>query len=203
MFLSRFLPSLLAFGLASSSVFAADVYVVHGIDGTDLGLDQELLVDVSVDGDCALDDVAFGDATAALPFEPGIYDIAIRLSDGIEASCTGTLVAQTRLNVSIFETAVVVAHLDVNGAITLGKFTVKTDPIAEGQARVAVAHAAAAPPVDIQAKGTQGTKGVVRQRLVANGGQSSATDVSVGTYDFKIKPALAKGVVAKLDDVAI
>lgn len=198
-----FLPLVLATLSLVPAARAADVYVVHGIDGSDLGLDPALLVDVEVNGAAALDDVAFGDVAGALPFETGFHDVAIRLSDGVPGAATGLVVTQTRLNLAAFETAVVVAHLDVNGTITLGKFTVNTDPIAAGSARVAVAHAAAAPAVDVQAKGTQGTKGTVRTKLISNGNQSPAFDVNEGTYLFRVKPALAKGIVADLPDVPV
>lgn len=50
----------------------AQVYVVHGIDGRDLGLDASLPVDVLIDGEsCVLPGFEFGSIVGPLPLEEG------------------------------------------------------------------------------------------------------------------------------------
>ena len=56
------------------------VYVVHGINGTDLGLSEALPVDVSLNGACALPGFTFGEIVGPLELPVGSYDIAIGLA---------------------------------------------------------------------------------------------------------------------------
>ena len=169
-----------AFALPAS---AADVYVVHGIPGTDLGLPNELPVDISVDGGCALDDVPLGTVFGPIELPTGPHDIEIRVSDGVEGTCTGLLAVTGSIDLAVAESAAVVAHLDANGTARISKFTNKVRAT-DGLARIAVVHAAAAPAVDIKAKGPKGAKLVLRD--LKNGHQSFAADVPEGEYSVRI-----------------
>jgi hypothetical protein len=190
------LAILAAFGAPAG---AASVYVVHGIPGQDLGLPAELPVDISVDGSCALDAVEFGAVLGPVELPTGTHDIEIRVSDGVDGTCTGLLAVTGSIDLAVAESAAVVAHLDQNGAARITRFTNKVRDGA-GSSRLAVIHAAAAPAVDVKAAGA-GAK--LRLRDVANGDQSFAADVPAGTYAVKIAAADGGGTVFGPADVTL
>ena len=185
------LPLLLVASFAMPAA-AASVYVVHGIPGKDLGLPPELPVDISVDGGCALDDVEFGAVLGPVELPTGPHAIEIRVSDGVEGTCTGLLAATGSIDLAVAENAAVVAHLDQNGTARISKFTNKV-AATEGATRIAVVHAAAAPAVDVKARGQKGAK--LRLQDLKNGHQSYAADVPAGTYTVKIGAANGGGTV--------
>lgn len=193
------LSTVLSLALAPA-LFAADVYVVHGIDGTDLGQAQELLVDVNVNGANALAGVPFQGVAGPLTLPEGEQTLEVRLSDG---AGTGTLVITARVDLALFETAVIVAQLDAAGTPVLRKYTVNNAPLADDELRISLAHGAQAPKVDITARGTQGTKGRLRVRGLANGEVSFPVTAGAGTYNVQIKAPGVKGPVAKLDDLPL
>ncbi|MGD8726622.1 MAG: hypothetical protein PVH40_03200, partial [Gemmatimonadales bacterium] len=71
-------------GLTSDAM----VYVVHGINGSDLGLGEMLPVDVEVSGSCVLEGFEFRDIAGPLPLPEGSYDIKVRLADEM-SPCSG------------------------------------------------------------------------------------------------------------------
>ena len=191
--LSRILSTaVLGLTLTAAPVLAGDVYVVHGIDGMDIGQAQELPVDVNVDGGSALTDFQYQNVVGPITLPTGEHTLDVRLSDG---AGTGTLVATARVDLALFETAVIVAHLDAQGAITLSKFTVNNADLAAGTARFSVAHAAQASPVNVKANGVNGTKGRDKVDLLTNGSASFPATVGEGDYRFRIQ---VKGVPGQL-----
>lgn len=99
----------------------ATVYVVHGIDGRDLGADQALPVDVSVNGACALTGFTFKTIAGPLALPAGDYAIAISLANPA-APCSNAPVIQATVPFADGERASVVAHLTEAGAPTASKF---------------------------------------------------------------------------------
>ena len=59
----------------------AEVLVIHGIRGEDLGLDPALPVDVAVNGGCFLAGFTFGEVAGPVALAPGDYVIEISLAD--------------------------------------------------------------------------------------------------------------------------
>ena len=114
--------------VVSAGASAADAYIVHGSPGDDLGLDPHLPVDISVDGACAFPGVRLGEVLGPAPLEAGTYEVGISLADSA-SPCGGALAVTDTVGISVAETAVLVANLDVNGAPRLSKFTTKTAPI--------------------------------------------------------------------------
>ena len=136
-------------GAAAQSTLEGEVTVVHGINGMDLGLDEALPVDIAVNGGCALEDVPFRTISDAIALPAGSYAIDVSLSDGVEGNCDASLLAFSgTADLAVAESATLVAHLDQNGAARLSQFSNQVGPIAPGDTRVAVIHAAAAPAVD-------------------------------------------------------
>lgn len=69
------------FASTASTALAANVNVVHGIDGRDLGLTKDLPVDIAVNGACALKGVTFKGSTI-IELAPATHTITVHLADG-------------------------------------------------------------------------------------------------------------------------
>lgn len=131
---------------ASLSATKGAVYVVHGINGTDLGAPEALPVDVSVNGECQLTGFEFRDIAGPLMLDEDSYDIQVRLSDG---ACGGALAIDAPgvflpagANVSI------VAHVAEGGTPTASVFANDLTRI-PGRATLIPRHAADFGLVDI------------------------------------------------------
>lgn len=161
---------------------ASDLFVVHGINGDDLGLDEALPVDISVDGGCALTDVSFRAIAGPIPFDPGQYDIEVRLSDG---ACGGLLAIKKTIDVQFGENSAVVAHLTEQGTPTLSKFVndvrLTND---DHDARAIVRHAAAAPPVDVKLRRDDDKAELLDIRNT----EQRAAEIPAGDWHVTIKP---------------
>jgi hypothetical protein len=177
-------------GAAEPEDATSTVTVVHGIPGSDLGLDPALPVDVLVNGTiCALTDLRFEDISPRLELPAGTYDVEVKLSDG---SCGGaTAIEAEDIELPAGVNATVVANLDADGAPTLSVFLNDLSPTAPYQARVAVHHTAAAPAVDVSLTYTydgRWTFPFIALDGVTNG-QQGVADTWVGPYDAQIAPA--------------
>jgi hypothetical protein len=164
----------------------ATVTVIHGIEGSDLGLDPHLPVDVSVEGvGCVLTGFTFGQISPRLELPAGSYDIEVRLSDG---ECTGDVaIRKEGVPFGAGENATVIAHLDADGSPDASKFTNDVSP---GHGRLALHHTAAAGAVDIAVYKVWWWffKKVLSLAGVTNG-QSASEDVDPGTYYARIRPS--------------
>ncbi len=152
------------FAPGASAQDTSDVFVVHGIPG--------VTVDVYVDGDLTLE--GFEPEAIAGPLSLPAADYRIQIfaaSDDAPASAedrTDDAVIDVTPAVPGGANLSVVAHLDADGAPTLGAFVNDLDTIDAGEGRVTVRHTAAAPAVDIVAGGAavDGLTGL------ANGGEA-------------------------------
>ena len=178
--------------IVSAGASAADAYVVHGIPGDDLGLDPHLPVDISVDGACAFPDVRLGDVLGPVPLDAGTYEIAISLADSA-SPCGGALAVVDTVGISVAETAVLVANLDVNGAPRLSKFTTRATLVDADKARVTAYHTAAAPSVDLRVKSDGSGDVVAVISGLKNGEQSFPAEVPAGAYLIRIFPSPERG----------
>jgi hypothetical protein len=172
-------------GLASAQ--SPNVYVVHGIPGTDLGLDPALPVDICLpDGTALLTGVPFGASAPATPtpLDPGFYELFIRLADA--SACQGAVAVPVSFSVAVGEVSTIVAHLSEQGTPTFTKYVNDLRPIASGQGRVVVRHAASAPPVDVFLTG-RGRPAIIRD--LRNPEQSVSADLREGGYQARVNPA--------------
>ena len=134
---------------------ALDVTVIHGINGTDLGLDEALPVDISANGNCIAEGVTFRTQANVADLigqnlEPGQYTIEIHLSDANSFDgCTGALAVTSQVPLQLAENTTLIAHLSEAGTPTLSKFVNNVQPIEHGKARLSVRHTAAAPHVKL------------------------------------------------------
>lgn len=139
------------FTLLAAPAVAQELYVVHGINGSDLGLSSALPVDVSVAGGCLLPDFRFGSIEGPVPVDAGLYRVEIRLADPA-SPCGGQLVLARDVSVALGESAAIVAHLTEEAVIAATKFRNDSRAVGDGETRVIVRHAAAAPAVDVFAQ---------------------------------------------------
>ena len=158
---NTFLAAVLA-AFASVPAGAATLYVGHGIDGRDLGLPQELPVDIClVNGPSALGltypvalftEVPFkAFARVDLDLPAGEYSVEVQLAPS--SNCTGTVAIASSFTLGFGETATAFAHLTEYGTLTLTKYVNDVRPLASGQARVYARHGAAVGNVDVTLKG--------------------------------------------------
>lgn len=174
----------------------AYLYVVHGINGIDLGAPSELPVDVQVNGAiCALKNFQFRQVEGPIMLDPGSYDFDVKLRDVLAGDCGGaTAVSASGVNFMAGNTYIAVAHLDATGAPTISPFTLDTTTRANGVARVLAHHTAWAPPVDIAVE-RDSDSGAPRVELmgVANG-QQGGGDLRPGDWYLTISASGAPDV---------
>ncbi|UHD17993.1 DUF4397 domain-containing protein [Thiocapsa bogorovii] len=159
---------------------AAEAYLVHGIDGADLGLETALPVDVSLDGACVAAGVTYTSSPGPAHLDAGLYTLEIRLAD--DTPCAGPIAATTLLPVNFGENFTLVAHLTDAGSITTTKFVNDIRAPESGAARLIVRHTADAPLVDVLADGAP------LFTDLANGQQVSATPPAA-IYSVSVAPA--------------
>jgi hypothetical protein len=152
----------LAFGqLVADHATAADLFLVHGINGEDVGADEEFPVDILIDlppdgfgpEDVCVSGVEFTDTLGPETLEAGLYGVEIReavtVPNGV-TECEGALVVADVLSISEIETAIVLAHLDAQGAPVVSKFTVNASELDDSEVRLSAIHAAVLGAVDIE-----------------------------------------------------
>ncbi len=181
------LASVLAFTCAAWA--DATVYVVHGIPGSDLGLDPELPVDISLNGECAIQDFRFGDILGPLELPAGTYDIEISLADAENPCGNPAVISVAGLELMDGVNYSVVAHLDELGSPIASAFVNNVDPTGRGKARLIAQHTAAAPAVDVTvAREEDGTGPSLTISDFVNGDQAEA-EVRPGEWWVSIAPA--------------
>lgn len=176
---------------ANSALFAQDcnatAYIVHGIPGTDLGVDPAFPVDISVNGACAIEGFAFSSIAGPVALPEGMYDIAISPANaetpcGNEPALAASVELECGVNYSI------VAYLDADGGPTAGLFVNDVSPTERGKSRVIVAHTAAAPMVDIAVQRPDSDEPGLDVENFANGDQATA-EVRPGSWSVTLFPA--------------
>lgn len=167
----------------SGAAAAAQVYVVHGIPGQDVGAPPELPVDICLaEGKLVLAGARFGDIAGPLDLPAGGYDLEVRLSDG---ACGGALAVANTVYLALGESASIVAHLSEQGVPVLTRFTNDARPLGAGRTRLVVRHGAAVPPVNATVKGPASFDIV---KGLESGDQSSALDRRAGRFTVKLYP---------------
>ncbi len=178
----------------------ADVFVVHGIPGLDLGLDPALPVDVRVNGECALPGFTFGEIVGPLALPTGNYDIAIGLANEAVPCSEDAVIEANGIPVEAGSDYSIVAHLTEDGAPTASAFV--NDTWANRYfANVNVFHTAAAPRVDVNFQRSNLRFWNRTLRDVGNG-EAGSIDLFGGGWNASIRPAGTRSSVfgpAQLD----
>jgi hypothetical protein len=183
------------FASTASTAFAANVNVVHGIDGRDLGLAKELPVDIAVNGACALKGVKFKESTV-VPLSPATYTITVHLADGAcskPAVITKQVTIPDRADARVFSA---VAHLSRSGTPQLSVF----EPYSISPASVAVRHLAKAGGVNVKFSSSELLKS--QEYRLTNGKQESLSILGRRLpYTVNIYPGARRRSIARLTGV--
>ncbi len=150
---------------------AAIATVVHGIPG--------LPAPVTVRANAAsLFQFDFREVRGPLVIAPGSYAFDVTLGGSPVLARNDTLARGADVTL--------VAHLDANAGNVLSAFANDTSPIANGQARVAVRHLAAAPAVDV----VVAARGAVVATIPGlTNGQEAVTALPIGNYEVSLRAA--------------
>jgi hypothetical protein len=125
----------------------ATAYIIHGINGTDIGFPEALPVDVFVSGvGCAITEFTYPTVTDPIALPAGKYDIEVRVSDG---NCSGPLAASATIDLAVLENATIIANLNEEGSPAINKFTNDVRATEDYRGRLVVRHTAAAQPVQV------------------------------------------------------
>jgi hypothetical protein len=151
-------------GLTPSAAAAkTSIYVVQGLPGK--------TVSVSVDGDTLVGALAGGKVAGPFPVEHGTRTVTV--SDG------GQTLVSNRVKLPAGSNSEIVVHLPASptGDPVITRFDNNLRPVQRGKAAQAVAHVAAAGPIDIR---------VDKKVVFAN--------VATGEYLYKVVPAMTYSV---------
>lgn len=173
---------------AAAAASASNTYVVHGIPGADLAAPPDLPVDIAVNGDCALPGVTFGEVAGPIDLPAGPKQIAVYLAGG-GAPCSGPLAITARIDVSVAETAIIIAHLNQTGAPTVSGFTANAGATDPQSGRVAVVHTAQAPAVDLSVSPTGRDHPVAEIEDLKPGEASFPAELPARMYDVAVSAA--------------
>jgi hypothetical protein len=185
--LASFVPALAGKGgdSAGGNSNAANVYVIHGINGMDLGVDKDLPVDVFVGGvGCALTSFPFMQVAGPVALPAGTYNIQISLANPSNP-CSNAPVIAGDFTFDAGMTYTVIAHLTASGAPTASQFANDVSFTGRGKTRISLAHTAFAPEVDIYLSGKKGSQ-VLED--VPNGA-FAALELRPGRYAAELKLA--------------
>jgi hypothetical protein len=145
---------------AAAAADMATAYVIHGINGEDFGMDQELAVDVWVSGlGCAIPGFEFGNRVGPINAPAGSYDISISLADA-NNPCEGTkVISLNGVMLTAGSNVTLIAHRTASGSpgdgdelglgVTASAFANDFTSTAPGKARIIAQHTALAPSVDV------------------------------------------------------
>ena len=140
------------FAMAGATGDTATVYVIHGINGVDLGQPMALPVDVSANGVCvpALEGLTFEQVAGPLSLPAGTYDVAIYLHDAsMPCNPANKAIGPASLTLDAGKNYTIIAYLTETGTPTASLFTNDLSRIKFHKTRIVAHHTAEAPPVDI------------------------------------------------------
>ena len=127
----------------------ATVYIVHGINGQDLGLASALPVDVSVDGACALRGLTFKQVAGPVALPAGPHTVAVAPANATNPCGNAPVIGPATLTFVAGTTYSVVAHLTATGKPTASQFVDDVSAVQDDNARLGLYHTAFAPAVDV------------------------------------------------------
>jgi len=125
--------------IAADRTLAAEAFIVHAINGEDLGADEEFPVDILIDlppagvgpEDICITDVEFTDDIGPQTLEAGLYTVELHEAG---ADCEGLLVVANVLSISSVGAVLIVAQTDAQGAPLVKGYTLNFTPLADNEA---------------------------------------------------------------------
>jgi hypothetical protein len=185
----------LAFGLFGSTLATVGAQDAEALVRISHNAPDAPAVDVFVNGERALEGLAFGDNTDFVPLPTDGVDIQVVPAGGEQADAVIDVQDLALEPGSLSEVAAVGFLAD----IAPGVYPIDVSPIAEGNARVGVIHNSPdAPAVDIAVTG-----GDVLVPGLAFPDSSGYIEVPAGTYDLEVRPAGATDVALALPGVVL
>lgn len=190
--------AVLSAGTASAQASAANVIVVHGINGAALGADSALPVDVSVNGACALPGFQYKQIVGPLALPAGTINVAVHPANPSNPCGMPAIIGPAAIPLAPGENVAIIAHLTAAAAPTASKYTLDLSPTVNNKARVAVFHTAAAPAVDayLTAPGGFGNVGqtaFLLRQFVNN--EQATVSAPAGAWDLSVAVAGASSAV--------
>lgn len=174
-----------SFSPAQAAAKDAKVYVIHGINGQDLGSGMDFPVDINIAGvGCALTNFVFRDVAGPVALPAGTYQISISPANPGNP-CGNAPALSAPFTFAKGKTYTVIAHLTGAGSPTASLFLNGTKNVGNFKSRIFLAHTAYAPAVDIYLTRDGSTKTL---NNVENG-VSAALNVKSGTWDIALKLA--------------
>lgn len=195
---------------AEEAARPAQVYIIHGIPGRDLGLKRNRLpVDIAVNDVCTLTNFKFRQVVGPVELPEGTYNIKISLANK-KHPCSNAPVIEADVPFAAGESATVIAHLSEAGAPTASKFVNDLTPAASAENGVVVArHTAAVPTVDLLVSLEGSDEVLATIAGVSNGAQARAELPVYTKFSVGFAPAGTTTVVASAtieaceDEIAI
>jgi hypothetical protein len=165
----------------------ATVYVVHGINGVDIGAPMTLPVDVYVKGvGCALQGFTFRQVAGPLALPAGTYEVSISLANAATPCGNAPVIGPASATVMAGMSYSLVAHLTAAGAPTLSAFVNDVSRAKHFNGRLSLAHTAKAPAVDVRIAGLFMPAQILQG--VSNG-QSAALNLRPNFYNIRLNVA--------------
>ncbi|MEM9608148.1 MAG: DUF4397 domain-containing protein [Actinomycetota bacterium] len=157
----------------------ATVRIVHAIPGTALSLAQELPVDVSVDGTCAITGLEFDDVVGPIELS-GEVDLVISLADTMTPCGGAAVITANDVPLNDGDSVSIVAHLDADSTPVATVFSdANTATAPPGLGVATVRHTAAAPTVEVWL----GADAAAPTGLqISNAEQVARVELAAGTY---------------------
>jgi len=151
-------------------------------------------VDLYVDGDLTVEDLAYGEASEVVELPAGQRNVAVAATgDGADAPIVESVVTLLRGG------AYVVANVDLLANADIRSWRINLDPVGDDEARLRVIHASPdAPEVDIAVAG-----GDVLIAGATFDTAPAAIEVDAGTYDVEMRPAGSRDVVQEIPNVTL
>ena len=182
------------FASTTSTAWAANVSVVHGIDGRDVGQAKALPVDIAVNGACALKGVRFKESTI-VELAPATHTITVHLADG---SCSQPAIITKQVTITEgVRVYSAVASLSSNGRPQLAVFNVSELFL---PSTVAVRHLAKAGSVAVKFSSPELRSSQINR--IRNGQQSTLGVLTNRLpYTANIYPGTSRRSIARLTGV--
>lgn len=189
--MKRFLLSALVAGLGLAGTATAqneaDVWIIHGINGTDLQSAEDFPVDIQLNDAPLLAGVPFRARTDAYQLAPGTYNIKISPADATNPYSQPPVI-DVDVTFAADENYTVIAHLTDTGAVSASVFTHNLSRTNRGMSRAGVHHTAFAPGVDATLNPEFNFVSPITVPGVTNGLQAEA-DLMFGFWDIRLDAA--------------
>ncbi len=184
------LATLLSAGTSSAQTSNTEnLYLVHGLPGSAIGMNPALPVDISLNGNCVVKGEVFGEVKTAANLPLGIYRVAISPANALNP-CGTPSILDGNVNLAYGGSAALVIAL-VNRQPTAYPYSIDLSSVPGYLNKIIFYHTADAPPATFKAYDESNTS---QGQVMANTGQKGETAVrAYHVYDFQVTVPGANG----------